>query len=71
MDTLLIQLTDQRAYKLLLELEELDLIRVLKRNVQQNTKLSDSFAGKLPADIADDLQKHVAQSRDEWNSRTT
>ncbi|CAN5813484.1 hypothetical protein BH24BAC1_BH24BAC1_09070 [soil metagenome] len=71
MDTLLIQLTNQRAYKLLLELEELDLIRVLKRNVQQDIKLSDTFAGKLPANIADDLQKHVAQSRNEWDSPTS
>jgi hypothetical protein len=68
METLVIQLTNQKAYKLLKELEELHLIRVIKKNILPDTKLSDRFAGKLPSDIADDLQKHVTQSRNEWDS---
>lgn len=68
MDTLIIQLTNQRAYKLLQELEDLHLIRVLKKNVQSQQKLSEKYAGKLPSDIADELQHYVSQSRDEWNN---
>jgi len=68
MDTLTIQLTNQRAYKLLQELEDLHLIRVLKKNNQPVQKLSEKYAGKLPAEVADELQQYVAQSRDEWNN---
>lgn len=70
MDTLIIQLTNQKAYKLLKQLEDLHLIRVLKKNVQSKHRLSEKYAGKLPSDIADELQQYVAQSRDEWNNNS-
>ena len=68
MDTVLIQLTTPNTMKLLREMEELHLLRVLKNNVPSETKLSDKYAGKLPTDIAEDLQKHIQKSRDEWDS---
>jgi hypothetical protein len=68
MDTILIQLTTPKTMKLILELEELHLLRVLKKNISVNTKLSDKYAGKLPTKIADDLQKHIEQSRNEWDN---
>lgn len=70
MDTLVIQLTHHKALKLLLDLEELHLIRVLKRNVAGGEKLSEKYAGKLPADIGEQLQQHIKQSRNEWESNT-
>jgi hypothetical protein len=33
----------------------------------KKTKLSDKYAGKLPANIAEDLQKHIEKSRNEWD----
>jgi len=66
MDTFVIELTNQKAYKLLKELEELHIIRVLKKNVKHDTKLSDKFEGKLSPEIAEDLQNYVTQSRNEW-----
>lgn len=54
--------------KLLKELEELHLLRVLKKNISDKTKLSDKYAGKLPINIAKDLQKHIEQSRNEWDN---
>ena len=70
MDTLLIQVTNKKAFGLLHELEELHLIKVLNAKVQPQQKLSEKYGGKLPAEIADDLQKYVAQSREEWNNRS-
>ncbi len=66
---MLIQITNQKAKKLLHELEELNLIKVLYKNVLSNQKLSEKYAGKLPSDIADKLQHYVTQSRNEWNNR--
>lgn len=68
MDTLLIQITTPKTLKLLQELEELNLLRVLKRNISTEQSLSDKYAGKLPLDIAKDMQKQINQSRKEWDS---
>ncbi|WP_295717688.1 hypothetical protein [Mucilaginibacter sp.] len=67
MDTLLIEVTNQHAYNLLKELEKLHLIKVLKNTSSPKQKLSDKFAGKLPAPDAAKLQEHIKQSRKEWN----
>ncbi|HEY4197029.1 MAG TPA: hypothetical protein VGM63_15910 [Mucilaginibacter sp.] len=67
MDTLLIQVTNHDAYSLLNELEKLHLIKVLKKETNPSQKLSEKFAGKLPADTAKKLQEHIKQSRDEWD----
>ena len=68
MDTVTIQLTTPKTMKLLRKLEELHLLRVLKKNVSTKTRLSDKYAGKLHINVADDLQKHIEQSRNEWDN---
>ena len=68
METMLIELTNKKAAKLLHELEELQLIRVLNTNGQRNGKLSEKYAGKLPGKIAEELQNYVTESRNESNS---
>jgi len=68
MDTVLVQITNSKAYKLLEDLEDLNFIKVLKKSTLPPQKLSEKYAGKLPGDIADQLQDYVAQSRNEWNS---
>lgn len=32
----------------------------------EKKKLSEKFAGKLPENIADDMQKYITESREEW-----
>ena len=66
METVLVQINNKKAYKLLAELENLNLIKVLKEDIQPMQKLSEKYAGKLPSDLADDLQNYVAESRTEW-----
>ncbi len=66
METLHIQITNQKALKLLQDLEDLDLIKVLKDKVAPKKKLSEKYAGKLPGNIADDMQKYITESRKEW-----
>jgi len=70
MDTVLIQINNDKAYKLLEDLEDLHIIKVLKRNTEPVQKLSEKYAGKLPSSIADELQNYVTQGRDEWNNRS-
>lgn len=67
METVLVQINDSKAYKLLKDLEALNLIKVLGKNRNLSQKLSVKYAGKLPEDVVDALQLHVIQSRSEWD----
>ena len=66
METIVVQLTNTKALKLLQELEELNLIKLLKRNSDSSQKLSEKYAGKLSTATVDKLQEHIKQSRNEW-----
>lgn len=70
MDTMLIQLVDAKAMRLLYDLEELQLIKVLRKQIQPKQKLSEKYAGKLPANVAEALQQYVTHSRGQWNKRS-
>ncbi len=66
METIVIQITNSKALKLLQELEELNLIKLLKTNTVSSQKLSEKYAGKLSSATVDKLQQHINQSRNEW-----
>lgn len=70
METYLIELTNDRAYRLLQDLEDMNIIRVLKKKVSSRQKLSEKYAGKLPSGVADELQNYVTQSRKEWDNQS-
>ena len=66
---MLIQLTDSKALKLLHELEELHLIKVLNENVLPAKKsLSDKYRGIISKKSGEDLQKHIKKMRGEWKN---
>jgi len=67
MDTLLIEVTNQNAYGMLKELENLHMIKVLKSTPSGEKRLSERFRGKLPKTEADELQAYIKQSREEWD----
>ncbi len=68
-NTILIQVINQKALRLLHELEELDLIKVLKENVAAGkTKISDKYKGILSKEQGQNLSDHIKQMRSEWNN---
>ena len=68
---LTITVVDSKALKLLEDLESLNLIRVIKREKDQpKQNLSEKYLGKLPSQVAEDLQSYIKQSRKEWDSRS-
>jgi thioredoxin reductase len=68
-NTMVIQLTNQKAVGLLHELEELHLIKVLKENIQPaKTKLSEKYKGIISKEDGHKLNEHIKQMRSEWNS---
>jgi len=70
METLVVQINNSKAYKLLADLEDLQILKVIKRTKNQTLSLSEKYAGKLKPTTANSLQDYVKQSREEWNSKT-
>ena len=67
-NTMVIQLTNQKAAGLLHELEELHLIKVLKENIEPvKTKLSDKYKGFISKEEGQQLNDQIKQMRGEWN----
>jgi hypothetical protein len=68
-NTMLIQVTNQKAIGLLHELEELRLIKVLEENyVPVKSKLSDKYKGIITKEQGQSLNKHIKDMRNEWNN---
>ena len=66
MDTVTIQLTNQKAYKLLKDMEELNLIRVLK----DNPKIS-SLRGKIKTPMSnEEIDTQLEALRKEWQKNS-
>jgi hypothetical protein len=66
MDTIIIQLTNQKALQLLKELEELNLIRLLQTKGAGRKPRSAKYAGKLSDSGAGKLHEQITRSREEW-----
>jgi hypothetical protein len=62
MDTVIIQLTNQKAYKLLEDMEELDLIKVLKGSPDIS-----SLRGLIKTPMSnEEIDKQLNEIRKEW-----
>ena len=69
MQTLLIEISDQKAINLIHELEELNILRIIKENVVENKgKLSDKYKGVFSKDDARSFNEHVQTMRKEWDN---
>ena len=69
METMLIELTNQKAAGLLNELAELNLIKIFRReSAPVKTKLSDKYRGFLTREEGQQLNNHISQMRDEWSN---
>lgn len=67
--TLLIQITDRKALRLLYELEELHLIKVLKGNIETaKPKLSDKYKEVFTKEDAKSFEEHTRKMRGEWEN---
>lgn len=68
-NTMLIQITNQKAIRLLQELEESHMIKVLKQNIAPaKTKISDKYKGVFSKEDAKSFKEHTQTMRGEWDS---
>jgi hypothetical protein len=67
--TVLIKLRNNKAIKLLRDMEELDLISVLDENIEtKKVKLSDKYKNVFTKEDAKDFIKHTESMRKEWEN---
>jgi hypothetical protein len=71
METVTVQINNQKAYKLLEELEAMNLLKVIRKSVQKPKKLSKRFAGVLPTAVAAEMQSFVEEGRESWGKSDT
>jgi hypothetical protein len=68
-NTMLIQITNQKALGFLRELEELHLIKALNEHISvPHVKLSDKYKGIISKVQGQNLNEHIKQMRSEWNN---
>lgn len=66
MEIIEIQIINRKVIKLLRQLEELQLVRILKKHKKKEESLSDKFEGKLPLEVAEEAKEYFSRSREEW-----
>lgn len=68
METVLLQINNSKAYKLIEDLEALHIVKVLEKSSKLKQKLSERFAGSLnlSEDEYNNFQNSIEQSRNEW-----
>jgi len=71
METILIQLNNNKAYQLLKDLEELNIIKLLSQPLEDEQTRSKKYSGKL--NLSDNefnaFQNHISESRNEWECK--
>lgn len=67
-NTLLIQVNNPNALRLIKDLEKLNMLKVLKNKpVSEPTKLSDKYKGVFSKEDAKDFDEHIEKMRNEWD----
>ena len=69
METVVIEICNSKAYKLLDDLEKLEIIKVISKKIQSKQKLSEKYLGNISSETADELQNYISQSRNEWKNQ--
>lgn len=69
METMTIELTNQKAAALLHDLEELQLIRIISQQSEEakGENLSDKYWGVITPAQGADLHQHIKDMRNEWD----
>ena len=66
--TLIIRLNHSKALRLLHQLEELDLIQVIKQDQKgENADLASKYKGIISKEEGEALKNHTEQMLSEWN----
>lgn len=68
METIVIEVVNNKALIILKELEDLHLIKLVRKNSAPKEKLSGKYRGVLSKKEGKDLNDHIDKMRGEWNN---
>lgn len=68
METILVQITNNKAYKLLEDLEDLEILKVLRKDIPASKKLSEKYKNVFSKEDAMNFDIHTKSSRNEWDN---
>ena len=68
METVLVQINNSKAYKLLEDLEDLHILKVLKKSILPQQKLSEKYKGVFSEEDAKNFNEHTQTMRKEWDN---
>jgi len=68
METVLLQIKNIKAYSLLEDLEDLNIITVLEKKTLLNQKLSEKYKDVFTKEDAASFNTHTEKSRKEWDN---
>jgi predicted house-cleaning noncanonical NTP pyrophosphatase (MazG superfamily) len=67
MEIILIQIENEKAYKILTDLQDLNILKIIRKVETSSIKLSEKYEGKLDSKIVEEIQNYLQSSREEWN----
>jgi len=65
METVLVQINNSKAYRLLEDLEALHILKVLKKSILPQQKLSEKYKGVFSKEDAKNFNEHTQTMRKE------
>lgn len=68
METVLVQINNNKAYRLLEDLEDLHILKVLKKSILPQQKLSEKYKGVFSKEDAKNFNEHTQTMRKEWDN---
>ena len=68
METVLVQINNNKAYRLLEDLEDLHILKVLKKSILPQQKLSEKYKGVFSEEDAKNFNEHTQTMRKEWDN---
>lgn len=68
MGTAIIEIKNEKVLKLLQDLEDMLLIRLVHYQAETPyKKLSDKYRGRISSEVAEEMQEYIVKSRAEWD----
>ena len=68
MEKILVELKNEKALKLLEDLEELQLINIFREGDAGTKNVLDKYYGIISKEHLQDFEEHITKMRDEWNN---
>jgi hypothetical protein len=69
MQTIVVEIDNPKAFALLQELEELNILKIVKQNILKSSpKLSQKYKGVFTKQDAKNFDEHTQSMRKEWDN---